>query len=66
MYWAALFLSCHWCHGVSGEVLWSDFDYLLVLATVDMLDLILFLSFFTVSCLTLCCQNVLETHQDQT
>lgn len=38
----------------SGEVLWSEFDYLLVLATVEMLDLILFLSFFIVSCLTLC------------
>lgn len=38
----------------SGEVLCSEFDYLLVLATVEMLDLILFLSFFIVSCLTLC------------
>lgn len=38
----------------SGEVLCSGFDYLLVLATVEMLDLILFLSFFIVSCLTLC------------
>lgn len=38
----------------SGEVLWLEFDYLLVLATVEMLDLILFLSFFIVSHLTLC------------
>lgn len=38
----------------SGEVLCSEFDYLLVLATVEMLDLILFLSFFIVSRLTLC------------
>lgn len=37
----------------SGEGLWSEFDYLLVLATVEMLDLILFLSFFIVSRLTL-------------
>jgi hypothetical protein len=46
IYWGALFLGWCWCHCVSGEVLWSDFDYLLVLATVEMLDLILFLSFF--------------------
>lgn len=52
-YRAALFLSWRGCLGVSAEVLWSDFDYLLVLATVEMLDLILFLSFFMVSCLTL-------------
>lgn len=44
----------------SGEVLWSEFDYLLVLATVEMLDLILFLSFFIVSCLALC--RTYQTH----
>lgn len=64
-YWAALFLSWYWCHCVSGEVLWSDFEYLLVLATVAMLNLILFLSLFTVSCLTLCWQSFLDARQGQ-
>lgn len=47
----------------SGEVLCLGFDYLLVLATVEMLELILFLSFFY-SFLFNSLPNVSAAHRD--